>query len=174
MTTAVDWEIELLIQRQKDTGKDPLIDPFVAEKITDEHGISFGLGSVSYDCRLGNEFILKPGADPVTRSELILFPGDFVLATTVETVNMPDNVTAVVRDKSTWARRAIALQNTLIDPGFRGQITLEISNHGKCAVTIPVGVGIAQLVFERHARARRPYAGKYQGQTTVTGPKGGL
>lgn len=173
MTTLVDWQLEEIILDQVRDGVPQLIHPFVNQKITDESGVSFGLGSVSYDCRLGDEFIMKPGADPVTKKELILFPGEFVLATTAETITLPAYITAIVRDKSTWARRGIALQNTLIDPGFSGKVTLEISNHSKCAVTIPVGAGICQFVFDEHAPARRPYDGKYQGQTTVTGPKGG-
>jgi dCTP deaminase len=174
MTLLVDWQLEEIVLDQTQDGVPRLIDPFVNDKITDENGVSFGLGAASYDCRLGNEFIMKPTAQgPTIKNELILFPNEFVLATTAEIITLPPYITAVVRDKSTWARRGIALQNTLIDPGFSGRVTLEISNHSKSAVTIPVGAGICQLVFEAHAPARRPYSGKYQGQTTVTGPIGG-
>lgn len=76
---------------------------------------------------------------------------------------MPDDVVGIVHDKSTLARRGLALQNTVIEPGWRGFLTLEISNHGTEPVTLTAGTPIAQVLFHRLDHlAANPYNGKYQ------------
>lgn len=83
---------------------------------------------------------------------------------------MPNDVLAKVSDKSTWARRGIAVQNTVIEPGWRGFLTLEITNHGKQIIDIAAGMPIAQIIFHRlEAPAENPYSGKYQNQ--AAGPQ---
>ena len=70
-----------------------------------------------------------------------------------------------MHDKSSWARRGIAVQNTLFDPGWSGYATLELSNHGQEIVTITAGDPIAQIVFHMLDQAtEQPYQGKYQDQ----------
>jgi dCTP deaminase len=129
--------------------KDGMIEPF-AEKDT-FHGVSYGLSPASYDFRLDQD--------------LILWPGRFVLASTLEKVAMPNDVCAIVHDKSTWARRGVAVQNTLIDPGFRGHVTLEITLHSWRLLRIPRGTAICQFTFHvLDLLPEKPYRGKYQDQ----------
>ena len=98
----------------------------------------------------------------------------FVLAHTVEWLKMPADVTGIIHDKSTYARLGCALQNTVIEAGWEGQITLEITNHNARPVVLRAGCGIAQIVFHRGVPCRSPYSarsGKYQGQSGVTPPR---
>lgn len=87
-------------------------------------------------------------------------PGEFLLASTRETVSIPNDLLARVEGKSSWARRGIMVHVTagFIDPGFRGQITLELYNLSQQVHTIPVGSRVAQLALEELDRpADRPY-----------------
>jgi dCTP deaminase len=83
---------------------------------TREFGMTFGLGPAGYDVRIAQDLQLPPGG--------------FALASTVEHFDVPDYLTAEVKDKSTWARRGLSLFNTIIEPGWRGFLTLELKNQG--------------------------------------------
>lgn len=176
----------------------PLIQPFIAES-RKEHGVSHGLSCAGYDCRLGNEFLVaKPTSeiiDPATfatdlqlhkrvftkyiAETYVIYPGEFILAKAAEYYCMPNNVTGYVKDKSTFARLGIFLQNTVLEPGWEGEITLEITNNSPNPVKLYAGMGIAQIVF--HLMMEEPElaynkrnggkGGKYQGQTGVTLPR---
>lgn len=114
-------------------------------------GMSYGLGPCGYDIRI------KDG---------VLVPAQgFVLAVSLEYLAVPHDLRATLADKSTWARRGIAVQNTRIEPGWRGYITLELSNHGMSNMYIPAGAPIGQLEFAiLDQPTELPYAGKYQNQ----------
>lgn len=89
----------------------------------------------------------------------------FALASTVEEFNMPPNVMGVVHDKSSWARKGLTVQNTVIEPGWRGFLTLELVYHGQGALIVYAGDPIAQIVFHwLDAITDQPYDGKYQDQ----------
>ena len=103
--------------------------------------------------------------------EFILHPGDFVLGTTAERVAIPDDLIAHVEGRSSLGRLAIVVHATagLCDPGFRGHITLELSNLGTAPVALTPGMRISQLTFtELSSPAERPYGpdrgSKYQDQ----------
>lgn len=126
--------------------------------------MTYGVGPAGYDVRV--EF------DDQGRYEMLgIMPGRFALASTVERFKMPNDVMGIVHDKSSWARRGLALQNTVIEPGWEGYLTLELSNHSGAEIIIKRGQPIAQVVFHRLDRASTaPYAGKYQDQRR--GPQG--
>lgn len=118
---------------------------------TKEFGMSYGLSASGYDIRIAED--------------LKLFWSDFTLASSMEEFNMPYNVLAYVKDKSTWARQGLAVQNTVIEPGWRGFLTLELTNHGNKTLEIKKGMPIAQIVFHKLMEAtEQPYNGKYQNQ----------
>jgi len=109
----------------------------------------------------------------VTAGEpFVLHPGDFVLANTIERVRIPSDLVARVEGRSSLGRLAIVVHATagFIDPGFEGQITLELSNLGRTAVKLYPGMRISQIVLQQmKSAAERPYGhargSKYQGQT---------
>lgn len=129
-----------------------VFDPFCDREVHIATGMTFGCGPCSYDVRL--------------RQKLHLMPGEFGLYSTLEAWRMPDYLCARVHDKSTLARRGLAVQNTFVDPGFvADSLTLEIENHGRDLVILPAGSPIAQVVLERlDEPTERPYDGRYQNQ----------
>lgn len=115
------------------------------------NGKTYGLSSCGYDIRCAERIVLNPG--------------HFSLASSVEQFNMPNYIVAFVNDKSSWARRGLAVQNTVIEPGWRGFLTIELSNHGHEILEIKEGDPIAQIIFHRlDDITEKPYEGKYQDQ----------
>ncbi|MFC7186198.1 dCTP deaminase [Halorubrum yunnanense] len=103
--------------------------------------------------------------------EFILHPGDFVLGTTTERVEVPSDLLATVQGRSSLGRLAIVIHATagIVDPGYKGQITLELSNLGAAPVALSPGMRVSQLIFtELKSPANRPYGtdrdSKYQDQ----------
>ena len=99
---------------------------------------------------------------------LLVMPGKFYLAATVEKVRIPANMVARVEGKSSLARLGIIVHHTAgwVDPGFHSDITLEITNHLGSPVRLYPGMAISQLSLAYlNSPAEHPYAGKYQGQT---------
>lgn len=130
-------------------GERPMLSPF--HQRTHHEGMTFGLGPAGYDVRI--------------KQETYVMPGEFALASTVEHFDIPSDVLATVMDKSTWARLGLSLFNTVIEPGWKGWLTLELVNHSLDTIEIPAGSPIAQIVFQRLDQTTdRPYAGKYQSQ----------
>lgn len=105
--------------------------------------------------------------------EVIIPPHSFLLATTVEYVKLPDHLTAFVEGRSSVGRIGLFIQNAgWVDPGFKGQITLELYNANRLPIKLISGWRICQLVFaEMDQAAAAPYRGKYQGQRNATGSK---
>ena len=103
----------------------------------------------------------------------LLLPGQFVLATTMEYFRLPEDLTAFVEGRSSLGRMGLFIQNAgWVDPGFQGEITLELFNANRCAIELKAGRRVGQLVFaEMDAPAMHPYNGKYQGQTGATGSR---
>lgn len=98
-------------------------------------------------------------------------PHSFLLATTMESVKLPHNLTAFVEGRSSIGRIGLFIQNAgWVDPGFEGQITLELYNANSLPIRLEAGRRICQLVFCRMDQAAdAPYQGKYQGQRNATG-----
>lgn len=121
-------------------------------------GVTFGLSSAGYDVRV--EF-----DEDGLQYERVLEPGQFMLASTIEKFKMPNDLVGIVHDKSSWARRGLAVQNTVIEPGWTGWLTLELTNHGQETLILQRGVGIAQVLFHQlDVPTDQPYEGKYQAQ----------
>ena len=72
---------------------------------------------------------------------------------------MPRDMVGVVHDKSTWARRGLSVFNTVIEPGWRGKLTLELVYHGGQDLLIPAGSGIYPVT--ESSGTLPPNAGKH-------------
>ncbi len=127
-----------------------IITPFHEKTIFD--GMSYGLGAAGYDIRV--------------REDVILFAHACKLASSLEHFKIPNNVLAKVADKSSWARKFVTVQNTIIESGWRGYLTLEIINHNPHQmIKIKAGSPIAQIIFHLlDEPTELPYQGKYQDQ----------
>jgi dCTP deaminase len=146
----------------------PIVD-MVSNKMT-AHGTSYGLGEAGYDIRIKQEVAFRGrdyGKRVITVSDglggIKQKHGRFALASAMERFTMPNNLTGIVHDKSTWARRGLSVFNTVIEPGWEGFLTLELVYHGEGDLVIPAGSGIAQVIFHFTIEEAR-YTGKYQHQ----------
>ena len=140
----------------------------------------------SIDIRLGNTFSIVEDTSTgiinleneikyktITTDSYILLPNQFVLATTMEYFDLPDDLTAFVEGRSSLGRMGLFIQNAgWVDPGFKGEITLELYNANRCAIELKAGRRVGQLVFAKmDDTALNPYNGKYQGQKGATGSR---
>lgn len=151
----------------------PLIAPF-HKRTRHESGLTYGLSGAGYDIRI--------------REEVELWPGDFVLASSIEHFHVPNNVRCTVHDKSTLARLGLAVQNTIFEPGWKGYPTLEISDNRPSPSLwqwilhflmireirpnyLRAGQPVAQVSFELLDEATdQPYVGRYQDQGPLPVP----
>lgn len=105
---------------------------------------------------------------------MLVYPGELYLATTKEHIELPDDLAANVLGRSSLGRLGVSVHQTagFIDPGFEGEITLEITNHGPQVVRLEPGLRICQIVFtELSSPALRPYGhegSQYQNQSGAT------
>lgn len=102
-----------------------------------------------------------------------LDPGDFILASTSEVIHIPDDLVARVEGKSSIGRLGIAVHVTAgyIDPGFKGQVTLEIANLAPWSILLRPHMRIAQIAFTRMSvPSAKPYdqVGHYASQLGPT------
>lgn len=106
------------------------------------------------------------------RQTTTIMPGEFVLATTMEAVNIPNDIAAFVQGRSSIGRIGLMVQNAgFVDPGFYGHITLELKNDSYNPIELRPGYPVAQLVFFRAEEVEHPYRGKYNGQIEATGSR---
>jgi len=105
--------------------------------------------------------------------ELIIPPHSFLLATTMEHIELPSDITAFVEGRSSIGRMGLFIQNAgWVDPGFKGQITLELYNANRLPIKLTTGRRICQLVLARlDQKARNPYQGKYLNQKNAVGSR---
>ena len=130
-----------------------------------EHGVSYGLAEAGYDIRIKQNVSFHPyefGELCVAVDGEVSY-GRFTLASSIEEFDMPTNLVGIVHDKSTWARHGLSVFNTVIEPGWKGFLTLELVYHGNKVLHIPAGAGIAQVLFHQVMNPAL-YSGKYQGQ----------
>jgi len=117
------------------------------------------------------ELVVIEGDNP-----FILHPGEFVLASTVERVVLPDNIVARLEGKSSLGRLGLLIHSTAgyVDPGWDGHLTMELSNVANLPITLYYGMKIGQISFLRLSTpADNPYgsqklSSKYQGQAEPT------
>lgn len=194
MTRLVDWQIEKL---NYDLATRPVITPFVPHQVShDDQGakvISYGLSAAGYDIRIADEYLIfapVPGdagtpVDPKKFDDRLLVPyrgpyctvppHSYVLAKSVETFDIPEDMVVTCLGKSTYARCGLHVNVTPLEPGWRGTLTIEISNAGPSPVKIYSNEGIAQLLFDLlKGPARVSYRkrnGKYQDQVGIVPPR---
>ncbi len=161
----------------------------ISKKIEEGHLTIDPLDSIqiqpaSVDLRLGNHFLLieedentiisletsaKYKEMVVTNGEMIIPPHTFLLATTKETIELPNDLTAFVEGRSSIGRLGLFIQNAgWVDPGFKGEITLELYNANKLPIALPIGRRICQLVIAEVDQETNGYIGKYAHQKGAT------
>jgi len=139
-------------------------------KVNPMPDLAVALGTISIDLRLGYQFLIyRRTASPVidvrnpstfegltelvtkTKDDhFIVHPDEFILASTLEWVELPLNLAGRLEGKSSLGRMGIVIHSTAgkVDPGFKGTLTLEISNLGTLPVILYPETPVCQLVFE--------------------------
>jgi len=162
-------------------------------KIDPAPDLAVQLGSVSVDFRLGTTFMVfehsrysyidprhpQSIGDAMRTIEVaddepfIMQPGDFALASTIETLELPDDLLGRLEGRSSIARLGITVHSTaaVFEPGWFGTATMELSNLGRMAVALYPGMRICAFSFETvSSPVRTPYRNKknnkYAGQMT--------
>jgi dCTP deaminase len=155
------------------------------------------LGSCSIDLRLGNRFRIFdhskfPFIDPnnprlatdmmkeivVGNQPFILQPGDFVLATTMESFTLPNDLLARLEGRSSLGRLGIVVHSTasIFEPGWNGVVVMELGNLGRMPVALHPGMRVCALTFEQlSSLVDVPYnkkkSAKYVGQKSPEASK---
>jgi len=144
------------------------------------------LQPASIDIRLGNTFCILDCEEnrPVklggrvnyktfTQEKYELLPGQFILASSMEYISLPTDLAAFVEGRSSIGRIGLFIQNAAwVEPGFSGEITLELFNASKYAIELRAGYKIGQLIFAKtEKKVLSPYSGKYQNQRGATGSR---
>ena len=163
------------LRKRIDSG-DLVVDPLTEESIQ----------PASIDCRLWNHFLIVNNQDhkkismsreiqytEIIQDKITLPPHSFILATTRESIKLPNDMIAFVEGRSSVGRMGLFIQNAgWVDPGFEGRITLELYNANALPIELEPGRRICQLVFGTMKKASiNPYKGKYQGQKRSVGSK---
>lgn len=178
---------DITIKELSDHNSGGMIQPFVdhqVKEVGDEKIVSYGLSSYGYDVRLANKFKIFTNArnamiDPLAPDPdcfidhegdyCIIPPNSYVLGHTIETFDIPRDVMVVAVGKSTYARLAAVVNVTPIEPGFKGQVVIEIANCSTLPLKVYANQGIAQFLFFKGDRpCLTSYAdksGKYQNQS---------
>jgi dCTP deaminase len=151
------------------------------------------LAPIGVDLRLGNTFKLfkithkshidlsKEDTQPDTElvevpdgGSFMLHPGEFVLGITKEHIELPNDIAARIDGRSSLGRLGIIVHSTSghVDPGYKGRLTLEISNIGKLPIAIIPGMKFCSLMFESlTSPVEKAYKGKYLGTETPLASK---
>lgn len=137
------------------------------------------LGGAGYDLRIGRAYRLKgggallvdgkknPEVEEIRGDEFFLKEGEYILIESLEKVNMPNNLVARILPRSTVFRNGCALITALVDPGFRGTLTMGLKNLSREEFRFQRNARIAQIVFEEVSGETEPYEGHYQGGKVV-------
>jgi len=165
-------------------------DPILEQRLVVMPLIDKGqIGPASIDVRLGTEFRilrrtdeagLDPGGQDLPDVERIqehvsipigeclwLHPGQFVLGSTLEYLRFPSHLSGYVVGRSSWGRVGLLIATAImVQPGFGGNLTLELVNHGEGPIALYPGSRIGQLTVHSLAGpTEHPYEGKYIGPT---------
>lgn len=169
-----------------------MIAPFRAESVRTQEGVkilSYGTSSFGYDVRLRDEVQIftnvnggvldpkRPNPKNMVKGEIytdedgaryvILPPNSYLLGATIEEFVIPRDVMVICLGKSTYARMAVLCNTTPIEPGFRGNVVIELANGSSLPVRVYLGEGIAQFLFLQGEPCSVSYAdrnGKYMNQ----------
>lgn len=130
---------------------------------------------------LGKKFVLDPYNMESIRKEYVvqkkmkefITPAmSQILISTLEYLELPDNLMGFIELRSTWCRHGLSMPPSIIDAGFKGNITLEVINHGPYAIKLRPRTRFAHIIFATTLnRVRNAYSGSYLGQRGLRLPK---
>ncbi len=154
------------------------IEPSTDETIR-ENGVDLRLSSTIMrliENKEGMFDIRSPNLDQFYSKEsivdkLVLGKSERILVSTLEKVALPNNLMAFCQLRSTFSRAGISIPPTVVDAGFAGNLTIQLSG-GPFSVKIPTNTRFLHLVFaELRTPLTKGYEGKYKNDCNVAAPK---
>lgn len=154
--------------------KKKLVENLSERELTNPEGAGFdlrlgavykikGKGFLGIDDRQTPESVLVAKFDPKKRSKVVFKPGDFFLVQTIESFNIPGDMTANFKPRTTTFRSGLNLRTGNVAPGYSGQVAFGMKNDGPCEVTIELGARFVHVQFEMVDGGGSKYRGQWQG-----------
>lgn len=156
-----------------------LVEGLSERELTNPEGAGFDLRlgevyKISGEAFLGEEDRKTAKATLVVRYEngkkrrVTIGPGDFFLVKTIESLNMPDNLTASITPRSSTYRSGIFIRTGNVPPGYQGGLTFGLSNEGPAIVEIEMGARFVHIQFHEVKGGGSKYRGQWQGGRVTT------
>lgn len=98
-----------------------------------------------------------------------LIPGTCTLAHSLEWIELPADLAATLRTRSSYGRKGVLVTGGFVDPGFRGQLTLGLVMMGAEPVVLRKYDRVVQMIIHQVTGAERTYDGRYQDSTGAVG-----
>lgn len=119
------------------------------------------------------DFNTKMDYEKVSGKQFIIPPHSFILASTKEYLSLPKNLSGFVEGRSSIGRMGLFIQNaSVVGPGFKGKLTLELYNANILPIRLEAGRSICQLIlFQMDRKPQKSYKGKYQNQKDIVPTK---
>jgi dCTP deaminase len=141
------------------------------------------LSDIDIESRLkGGSLVLDPfnveclsggGYDLRLASYLALRPGEHQLVATLERVELGEDLVGTLHVRSSLARAGIIASLAVVDPGFRGQLTILLRNIGTEPFNMEKGDKFLQIIFHQlSSKTSRPYRGRYQDSRGIVETRG--
>jgi deoxycytidine triphosphate deaminase len=106
--------------------------------------------------------------DPEKKSSVVIKPGEYVIAETIEKVKIPEGIFMLYKPRTTLHRMGIMMRGTIGDPGFEGVLHPALYNAGPCEVEIEMGARFSQVCFLKIDGKSESYRGQWQGGRLTT------
>jgi deoxycytidine triphosphate deaminase len=117
------------------------------------------------------EITLIKQYDEKKKTAIKIKPGDFFLVKTIESVNMPQDLTASITPRSTVYRSGLFLRTGNVPPGYCGGLIFGLKNEGPVTVEIEMGARFAHIQFSEVSGGGNMYRGQWQGGRITTTKK---
>ena len=118
-----------------------------------------------YEKELKTKFLLlsKRNLPAGRQGSIKIKPGDFYLVKTIEKINLPINLSAVIIPRTTTFRSGIFIRTGPIQPGYQGELTFGLKNEGSATVEIEMGARFVHVIFHEIKGGGSKYRGQWQG-----------
>jgi deoxycytidine triphosphate deaminase len=149
-----------------------LVEGLSERELTNPEGAGFDLRlgevyKISGKAFLGETHRQTPDIESVAvfgkHKSIKIKPGDFFLVKTVEKINLPINLSAVILPRTTTFRSGLFLRTGPVQPGYEGELTFGLKNEGPITVEIEMGARFAHVLFHEIKGVGSKYRGQWQG-----------
>jgi deoxycytidine triphosphate deaminase len=132
-------------------------------RIGEVYEMGDGEGFLRIETRKTPDFKLIAKYDSKKAAMAVLEPGKTYSATTVETINTPQDLLGWFVPRSTLYKCGIIVQGVRTDPGYKGKFSFVMTNTSKKPLEIEMGARIANMIFHKVEGKTNPYIGQWQG-----------